>query len=163
MCMCMISCYGYYRKCFSSVPGSQKVLFVSYLFTIKTKHKQGLIYKSREAMIGHFSCKSKSWAWKFITYLEELNWLFTRRASIIRDKSCSVHNRQEMESPIHVNNESAIYIQWSFIVIKKSEVVAFQENGTWDLLSEEAYMHENTRRNPIAMNSVAISKVFTLL
>lgn len=71
-----------------------------------------------------------------------------------------------MESPIYMDNENAIYIQWSFIVIKKSEVIAFSGKlmeMESIVLSEEAYMHEKVMRNPIAMHGVATGKLLMLL
>lgn len=65
-----------------------------------------------------------------------------------------------------MDNDNAVYTQWSFIALKQSEVVAFSGKLVGleiIVLSKEAYMHENTRRNPIAMLGVAIGEVLMLL
>lgn len=67
---------------------------------------------------------------------------------------------------MHVDDDNAVYRQWGFVVLKQSEAVAFS-GKLMELeiivLSEEASMRENTRRNPIAVLGVATGKVLMLL
>lgn len=163
--MRIVGCYGYQRKCLSSVPSSQQMLIVN-LLNLKTKHKQGLIPKSREAMIASVYLQVKVMSLKTCYVARRTDCHSPERASIIGDKSCSVHSGQETESPIQIDNDNAVYTQWSFIALKQSEVVAFSGKLVGleiIVLSEEAYMHENTRRNPIVMLGVAIGEVLMLL